>query len=73
MNLLTPAEAAALAGVVPDTIRLWERKGKLPAAFRTATGRRLFDRADVLRVIAERERAAASEGVTGAAAEGLTA
>lgn len=60
MELLTPAEAAAIAQVVPDTIRSWERKGIL-RALKTATGRRLFEKSDVLRVIAERKEPSPSQ------------
>jgi DNA-binding transcriptional MerR regulator len=40
------AEAARLADVTPATVRLWEKQGKLTAT-RTASGVRLFNRADV--------------------------
>lgn len=45
-DLLTVGDAAKVAGVAAETIRLWERLGKLPA-MRTASGLRLFNRADV--------------------------
>ena len=55
-ELLSVSEAARLAGVAPDTIRLWTRTGRLPLAGRTEGGVRLLNRQDVLRVAAERER-----------------
>ncbi len=51
---LTTTDAARIAGVAANTIRLWERLGRLPA-LRTASGVRLFARADVERVAAERQ------------------
>lgn len=52
-DLLTTRDAARVFDVAPDTIRLWERIGKLPAT-RTESGLRVFSRADVERVAAER-------------------
>jgi excisionase family DNA binding protein len=51
-DILTTAEAARAIGVSSETIRLWENVGKLPAT-RTATGVRIFARADVDRVALE--------------------
>jgi excisionase family DNA binding protein len=51
---LTVGEAARLLGVSPDTIRLYERKGKL-AAMRTAGGMRLFSAAEVRRLRRDRQ------------------
>jgi len=51
--LLSTADAAKLLGVVPDTVRLWNRSGRLPA-MKTQGGIRLFRRDDVKRVAAER-------------------
>jgi excisionase family DNA binding protein len=45
-------EAARILNVSVDTVRLWERRGRLPA-LKTAAGVRLFDRADVA-ALAER-------------------
>lgn len=45
--------AARLLDVAPQTIRLWERTGKLPA-LRTESGVRLFSRCDVERLARER-------------------
>lgn len=52
---MTTGDAAKQVGVAPDTIRLWERLGRLPA-LRTASGVRLFQRTDVDRVVRERLR-----------------
>ena len=56
MWLLTN-EAAQVLGVSPETVRLWERAGRLPAT-KTATGVRLFNRSDVERLARERRAAA---------------
>ena len=47
------SEAARIAKVAPDTIRAWERSGRLPA-LKMARGVRLFDRQAVLRLVRER-------------------
>jgi excisionase family DNA binding protein len=54
----TVSSAARLMGVSGDSIRLWERSGRLPA-IRTAGGVRLFAQADLERLA--RERAARRE------------
>jgi DNA-binding transcriptional MerR regulator len=46
-------EVSRLAEVVPATVRLWEKQGKLTAT-RTASGVRLFNRADVEAIIKNR-------------------
>jgi excisionase family DNA binding protein len=51
---LTVGEAARALGVSPDTVRLYERHGKLRAE-RTAGGLRLFSPADVEALRRERE------------------
>jgi excisionase family DNA binding protein len=56
-DLLTPSDAARLAGVSVDAIRINADKGNLPA-LRTTSGRRLFRRADVERFAAQRRTAA---------------
>lgn len=56
-DLLSPSDAARLAGVSVDAIRLNADKGNLPA-LRTTNGRRLFRRADVERFAAQRRTAA---------------
>jgi DNA-binding transcriptional MerR regulator len=53
-DLLT-GEAAKIAEVSPETIRLWERNGLLKAR-RTAGGTRIFSRTDVIRVTQERAK-----------------
>jgi excisionase family DNA binding protein len=52
-QLLTPAEASRLLGVTPDAVRQLANKGRLPL-----TGRRLFRRADVEKLVFERTLAA---------------
>lgn len=47
------AEAARILGVTTSTVRLMESRGELPAT-RTGDGVRIFDRADVERLAAER-------------------
>lgn len=46
MPELTPKQAAAIAGVATNTIRLWARSGHLPHRL-TAGGHRRFDEATV--------------------------
>jgi excisionase family DNA binding protein len=48
-------EAARILNVTPETIRHWERNGRLPAV-KTERGVRLFDRRDVLALKARREQ-----------------
>jgi DNA-binding transcriptional MerR regulator len=61
-DLLTVQDVARLDGdVCAATVRAWERSGKLPA-IRTASGMRLFRRADADRVISERRRARQNGG-----------
>ena len=50
---LLTSEAAKILDVTPETIRMWERMGKLPA-MKTAKGVRLFRREDVDRLRRER-------------------
>ena len=57
-DLMTPHDVAQADGeVCSATVRYWERTGKLPAALRTASGMRLFHRADVERVLTARRAA----------------
>jgi excisionase family DNA binding protein len=51
---LTPQDVAQLAGVSSWTVRQWERDGKLPAERTAGAGIRLFRRADVDRLLADR-------------------
>ena len=53
-ELLATSVAARLANVSANTIRIWADLGKLPA-IRTSCGQRLFRRADVEGVVAQRE------------------
>jgi excisionase family DNA binding protein len=52
---MTTGEVAKLARVDSETVRVWERSGKLPA-IRTETGQRLFDPADVRNFLERRAR-----------------
>lgn len=61
MRVLTVGEVALRAGVSGDTVRRWEREGRLPAT-RTATGLRLFQEADVARFLTERQRREETNG-----------
>lgn len=51
---LTSGDAARLANVAVETIRLWERSGKLVGT-RTVSGLRLFTREAVLAAMHERD------------------
>ena len=53
-SLLLTSEVARLIGVAPETVRVWERTGRLAAA-KTSSGVRLFARADVERLARERQ------------------
>lgn len=53
MELLTVGDVARELDVAPETIRLWERLGKLRAQ-RTVSGMRLFRRDDVEQFARER-------------------
>jgi DNA-binding transcriptional MerR regulator len=57
-------EAARIIDVSVETIRTWEKTGKLPA-LKTARGVRVFDRRDCVRLAREREtrRAAHAQAV----------
>ena len=59
-ELVTATAAGRIAGVAAETIRVWERQGKL-SAVRTSTGVRIF-RADDVRVAAERRKAQRARG-----------
>lgn len=45
-DLLTVSQAADLLGVSGDTVRRWERAGRI-SAFRTPTGHRRFYRSEI--------------------------
>ncbi len=53
-RLLGPADAARILGVVPATVRAMARSGLLPPTAITEGGIRLFRRADVERLAADR-------------------
>jgi excisionase family DNA binding protein len=55
IDLLTPAGAARILGVVPATVRQLAISGQLPAV-RTESGMRLFHREDVERLAADRRQ-----------------
>jgi excisionase family DNA binding protein len=65
-SLLSVADASRILGVTPQTVRQMARQGTLPIATRTEGGIRLFRRADVEQLAAERatrNRAHAVQGV----------
>ena len=51
---LLTSEVARIGGVSSETVRLWERTGRLQAE-RTASGVRLFSRAAVERIARQRD------------------
>jgi DNA-binding transcriptional MerR regulator len=55
-ELLASADVARLAGVTTDCVRWWVRSGKLRAAQVLPNGMRLFQKSDVVRWIAVRQR-----------------
>jgi excisionase family DNA binding protein len=57
LDPILTTEAAHILAVSAETVRLWERAGRLPA-LRTSGGVRLFDRRDVERLARERREAA---------------
>ncbi len=57
---MTPSEAARLLGLSADSVRAMSDGGRLPT-LRTVSGRRLFRRADVERLVAERARRRAED------------
>ena len=59
-RLLNTSGAAKILAVVPDTVRLWERTGRLPA-LRTESGMRLFRRQDVEALAARRAQEHSSD------------
>jgi excisionase family DNA binding protein len=56
-GLVTPAEAARLAGVTPATVRRWAATGALPS-YVTAGGHRRYRVVDVTRAAAVQGRQA---------------
>jgi hypothetical protein len=55
-ELLTTASAALVATVVPDTVRLWRRLGKISPSFLTPTGIALYRRVDIDALVDQRTR-----------------
>ena len=49
-ELLSVGKAAGLLNVHPDTLKRWERAGRI-VAYRTPTGHRRFRRSDVERLL----------------------
>jgi DNA-binding transcriptional MerR regulator len=52
--LLSPADASRILGLTPQGVRWMERRGALKVVARTEGGIRLFRRADVERLAADR-------------------
>ena len=63
-RLLSIAEAAALSGVSLDTLRRWERMGRL-SAIRTAGGHRRYREEDVMSLVQPREIESRERAVVG--------
>ena len=57
-DLIFTAESARICNVSSETIRWWEKIGRLPAAVKAGRGVRLFDRRVVQRLADERKAAA---------------
>lgn len=57
-DLLPSGTAAAIAGVSRDTIKRWERDGRI-TSLRTPTGHRRYRRADVEALLTEPTEASA--------------
>lgn len=53
-DYLLTSEVSRILGVSAQTVRVWERRGVLRAV-KTAGSIHLFDRADVARLVAERD------------------
>lgn len=52
-DVVLTSEAARILDVSSETVRLWERRGRLPA-LKTEKGVRLFNRRDIERLACER-------------------
>lgn len=50
-DLIPVGEAAKLIGISADTLKRWEKAGRI-SSVRTPTGHRRFDREDVLALLA---------------------
>lgn len=68
LNAVFISEAARILAIAPETVRAWEKTGRLRAV-RIGRGIRLFNREDVERIARERstspEHAGAERGVVG--------
>ena len=62
-ELLTAEELAERLKVSPHTIRLWNRAGKIPAVWLSATVRR-FDFDEVLLALRQRDSSPKGKGVS---------
>ncbi|MGA2258729.1 MAG: helix-turn-helix domain-containing protein [Thermoguttaceae bacterium] len=49
-------EAAELLGVVPNTVRAWSERGKIPERRHPANNYRLYKRADLEKLLKQIER-----------------
>lgn len=58
---LTIAEAAALLGVSPSTLRNWDRHGKLTPKRHPVNGYRLYDESELQRLLHRAERRGSAE------------
>jgi DNA-binding transcriptional MerR regulator len=54
LDIVLTGEAARILKVSPETVRLWERHGRL-SALKTYAGVRVFARSEIERVAAERQ------------------
>lgn len=53
IKLLRIREAADMLGVNPETLRRWDRSGKLPAIKISQRGDRRYHREDIIKLIAK--------------------
>jgi excisionase family DNA binding protein len=60
---LSPAEAAALIGISRDTIKRWEKAGRI-SSLRTPLGHRRFRRSDVEKLLTGAKDGAASKAAS---------
>jgi len=58
-QFLESGPVARELGIAVETLRFWERTGKIACARRTAGGRRLYTREEVERIRVTRQRAQA--------------
>ena len=55
-ELLTVSEAAGFLGVAPNTIRNWDRDGKIPVFRHPLNHYRMFKQADLLELLRQIEK-----------------